>query len=219
VGCGGLRPLGEAPCDPAQTDCGFGTATTATGGGGGGGGSGDADGDGASASTDCDDGDPAIYPGATDACFDAVDADCDGEDCLTWVVDFESGLPPEFTAAGDAGWAPNGAAAVSGVASAASENVGDDQSAAMELAATWVVDGDVSFQHTGSTEASFDELKVFVDGSPALTESGEWPWTQATIAVTAGEHRIAWIFAKDGLLSGGADRVWIDDVRLSGGAP
>ncbi len=218
VGCGGLRPLGEAPCDPALVDCGLWTATTGTGGGGGGG-SGDVDGDGVSAATDCDDGDPAVYPGAVDSCFDAVDADCDGADCVGWLADFESGLPVEFTPAGNAGWVPNGANAVSGVASAASENVGDDQSAAIELSATWVVDGELSFQHTGSTEVSFDELKVLVDGALVLSESGDWPWTLATFPIPAGAHRVSWIFAKDGLLSGGADRVWIDDVLLTGGAP
>lgn len=40
----------------------------------------DADGDGTPADEDCDDSDPAVYPGAPDACHDGLDADCDGED-------------------------------------------------------------------------------------------------------------------------------------------
>ncbi|MCA9544523.1 MAG: putative metal-binding motif-containing protein, partial [Myxococcales bacterium] len=46
---------------------------------------GDDDGDGhggvASGGDDCDDRNPAVYPGAFDACGDGLDADCDGLDC------------------------------------------------------------------------------------------------------------------------------------------
>lgn len=44
----------------------------------------DVDGDGWPASADCDDTDPSVHPGATDACGDGVDNDCDGfvsDDC------------------------------------------------------------------------------------------------------------------------------------------
>ena len=40
----------------------------------------DADGDGFAAPEDCDDLDPAIFPGAPDAWYDGVDADCAGND-------------------------------------------------------------------------------------------------------------------------------------------
>lgn len=40
----------------------------------------DADGDGVWAGQDCDDGDPAVHPGATETAGDGVDSDCDGQD-------------------------------------------------------------------------------------------------------------------------------------------
>jgi hypothetical protein len=46
----------------------------------------DHDGDGVACDLDCDDSDPARYPGAVDAC-DGVDGDCDGTSPAEWDVD------------------------------------------------------------------------------------------------------------------------------------
>jgi hypothetical protein len=40
----------------------------------------DSDGDGHGSLIDCDDGDPAIYPGAAELCDDGIDQDCSGAD-------------------------------------------------------------------------------------------------------------------------------------------
>ncbi len=55
-------------------------ALAALDGGGGGGDPVDADGDGWDDTVDCDDGDPAVNPGATEVCGDGIDNDCDGVD-------------------------------------------------------------------------------------------------------------------------------------------
>ncbi len=43
---------------------------------------GDEDGDGYAAAEDCDDGNPDIYPGASEVAYDGVDQDCDGSDLV-----------------------------------------------------------------------------------------------------------------------------------------
>ena len=54
----------------------------------------DADGDGVSAGEDCDDADPARYPGAWDFCEDGIDQDCDGRDRLC--SELVDGSPPQI---------------------------------------------------------------------------------------------------------------------------
>ncbi len=68
----------------------------------------DADGDGYDEGSDCDDGDPAIHPGAEEACDDGLDNDCDGEideDC----AGTDSGEPK-----GDDGVTPHGCSSGAG---------------------------------------------------------------------------------------------------------
>jgi len=45
----------------------------------------DWDGDGWSSDADCDDEDPAVNPGAAEACCDAIDSDCDGHIDNDWI--------------------------------------------------------------------------------------------------------------------------------------
>ena len=69
----------------------------------------DADGDGHDASADCDDSDLSVHPGASDACGDGVDQDCDGADAVCASEDASVPVVPELDAAigrADAGVSP-----------------------------------------------------------------------------------------------------------------
>ncbi|MES2638815.1 MAG: putative metal-binding motif-containing protein [Myxococcota bacterium] len=62
--------------------------------------------------SDCDDGDPAVYPGAAEAC-DAIDADCDGvaDELGTWYADADGDGFGDAEAASEGCEAPDGAVA------------------------------------------------------------------------------------------------------------
>ena len=78
----------------------------------------DADADGATASSDCDDADPAVYPGAEEAC-NGVDDDCDGGvdeglPTTTWWPDADGDSWGALTGAVEACWPPEATSAQSG---------------------------------------------------------------------------------------------------------
>jgi hypothetical protein len=170
---------------------------------------------------DCNEADPFVYPGAPEICGDLVDSDCDGRDCGDWVEGFEDGppLPPEFTTSGNANWFVTGAKAHTGSYGAVNGNISDSQTSSMTAVVDFPAGGSISFWHTGDTEATYDFLYFYVDGTQRLGMSGFWNWQLFQVNVTPGVHTLQWQYFKDVSVSTGADSVWIDDIEAIGGAP
>ena len=72
--------------------------------------------------------------------------------------------------------------------------------------------GSISFWRKVSSEASFDFLEFYIDGTRRDRWSGELDWASVSYPVSAGVHTFSWQYAKDGSISRGADSAWIDDV-------
>jgi hypothetical protein len=82
------------------------------------------------------------------------------------------------------------------------------------------VAADVVFWFYTSTESGFDYLEVWVDGARMGQWSGSNSWTEVAVPLGgAGTHTVEWRYDKDGSVSSGDDRVWIDDVTIRPGAP
>ena len=129
----------------------------------------------------------------------------------------DSMLPPGFTTSATAGWFVDSSRAHTGTRSLASGDIADSQSTNLSRTVTLAAAAEVSFWYFTSSEGSlfgtpYDSLQFLVDGALRGEWGGEVAWTRASAAVPAGTHTLEWRYQKDGSVSSGADRVWIDDV-------
>ena len=80
-------------------------------------------------------------------------------------------------------------------------------------------DGTVSFDWTVSSEANYDWLSFYIDGSRQTRISGcdSWSpscWQSQSYPVSAGPHILRWAYEKDLSADGGVDAGWLDNVVL-----
>lgn len=65
-----------------------------------------------------------------------------------------------------------------------------------------------------SSEATWDALRFSVDGTEIFKVSGEVNWSQKEVVLTPGRHLLEWSYSKDGSVSTGMDRAWIDMIEF-----
>jgi murein tripeptide amidase MpaA len=111
---------------------------------------------------------------------------------------------------GAAGWDIS-SPAQEGSYCAQSANISDNQTSELTLNLDCGA-GDVSFYHKVSSESTYDFLYFYIDGSESASWSGELPWQEASFALSAGNHTLSWVFAKDGSVANGSDCAWIDAI-------
>ena len=84
--------------------------------------------------------------------------------------------------------------------------------------ASWLVmsvtnSGVLAFNWRTSCQPRYDYLLLIVDGRVEGRLSGETGWSTKQVVVEGeGPHEIVWNYIKDGSVSGGEDRVWVDQV-------
>lgn len=133
----------------------------------------------------------------------------------TYSDDFESGNLRKlaWTTSGNAVWAVQSADASSGTYSARSGSISDGQSSSL-LLTTNSVGGTAGFDYKVSSEAGFDQLSFYLDGSLLQQWSGETDWSTFSFALTSGTHTFEWRYSKDPNGTSGTDAAWIDNVQL-----
>jgi len=134
--------------------------------------------------------------------------------------DFEmgsfSGYPWEF--GGNGPWTIS-TEAYEGTYSAQSGAIANNQTSEMYVSVNVTTDGEISFYYKVSSEASYDYLRFYIDGSEMGAWSGEVDWLPAAYPVAHGEHTFRWVYEKDWSVSEGNDCAWIDYVIFPSGSP
>ncbi len=123
-----------------------------------------------------------------------------------------STLPAGYTTSGTTGWVVVTSGARSGANAAASGVISHSQTTSMTRTVTAPSATTLTFWYRVSSEPSYDFLRVFIDGVQQGQWSGDVPWAMASYPLAAGTHTVEWRYLKDGSVSTGSDRAWVDDV-------
>jgi hypothetical protein len=97
---------------------------------------------------------------------------------------------------------------------AESGTITDNQTTSMVITANVLADGNISFDMKVSSESGYDYLQFYIDNALTDQWSGNSNWTGMTYNVSAGVHTFKWTYMKDGYVSSGADKGWIDNITF-----
>lgn len=115
-------------------------------------------------------------------------------------------------------WVISDSAAHGGRYCAASGRIGDRDTSRLRITVEALLDDMVGFYYRTSTEgltATVGDFLVFkIDGKMQGRWNRDNDWAYVQFPITAGKHTLEWLYIKDASSAAGADRVWIDDVRL-----
>lgn len=116
---------------------------------------------------------------------------------------------------GEADWVVETVGSQVGGSHVRSTTLGDGQSMELRANVTATTVSQLSFWWQTSTEYGYDKLTVRVDDVAVAELSGERGWQQVTMDLAAGDHTVAWVFARDSSMGGGQNRVAIDGVTIT----
>jgi hypothetical protein len=131
-----------------------------------------------------------------------------------FVEGFETGDFSSYpwTMGGDAPWAITSTDPHEGMYCAASGGITHDQTSEISVSLQVLQGGDITFYYKVSSEDNYDYLRFYIDGVQQREWSGEVDWTEASFPVTEGSRTFSWRYEKDGSVSDGDDRAWLDYV-------
>ena len=135
-------------------------------------------------------------------------------------VTFPPTSPGTWTTGGNVGWSRSTTVFQEGAASAASGTIGNSQSSYLDFDYTFASSGQLLFYWRVDSETFIDELFLCVDNDACTAASsyavisGNQTWAEVVVPVAAGAHSFRWVYAKDGSDTVGADKGWIDNVRV-----
>jgi C1A family cysteine protease len=130
--------------------------------------------------------------------------------------DFETGDFGQFewTFGGNANWTVVNSGAYEGTYAARSGAIAHNQESSLQVTMEIIADGEISFFRKVSSEAGYDYLSFYIDGTQKGQWAGEVAWGEETYTVTAGQRTFKWEYKKDQAVANGSDCGWIDYIAF-----
>jgi hypothetical protein len=123
-----------------------------------------------------------------------------------------------WTFAGTKPWIIANDMPFAGLYCAKSDDINDNENSSLMINFSSAVNDSLTLYYMVSSEASYDFLKVNIDGVTQFQESGISTWKYLSLPILAGNHQVTFDYSKDVTVSEGSDCAWIDNVRLPVGA-
>lgn len=111
------------------------------------------------------------------------------------------------------GWSLQTETTFDGTDAARADAVENSESAAFSLELTGP--DLLEYHYKVSSEENFDFLTVSLDGEERVSFSGEIDWQQNRLIIPEGPHTLTFQYSKDGSISEGRDRAWVDAFSLA----
>ncbi|MHC4535366.1 MAG: hypothetical protein ACYS6K_15555 [Planctomycetota bacterium] len=77
------------------------------------------------------------------------------------------------------------------------------------------ISGTIGFYWKVSSEAGYDVLEFYIDGSLQDSISGSTDWQQVLYALPSGTYELKWRYVKDWSVSEGDDAGWVDALNIN----
>jgi hypothetical protein len=118
-----------------------------------------------------------------------------------------------WSAGGNLPWRVQSSLVSGGLFAAQSGPIGDNQQSALILI-TNLQSGVGAFEYRLSSEAGWDALEFYLNGTRLGRWSGELAWNSFQFHVPSGLNKLEWRYTKDANFSAGLDAAFIDNVYL-----
>ncbi len=115
---------------------------------------------------------------------------------------------------GNMPWLTTSSDAYTGAFSSLSGIITHSQQSVMNLRLDFTADGTISFARKVSSEQDYDFLRFLIDDVEVEAWSGDVPWGEVGYPLSAGIHKLSWVYQKDEIVSAGTDHAWVDEISL-----
>ncbi|QUM81092.1 peptidase M4 family protein [Moritella sp. 5] len=144
---------------------------------------------------------------------DPFDSNSAPEIVTNALFDFEDATIPNQLANVDNNWGLTSEIPSTDAYSLANKTIADTQTAELLWSALFS-EGTFSFDYKIDSELDYDFFELYIDNQQVLQASGAEEWKNFNRTLSSGLHTLSFRYSKDGSVSQGADRAWLDNIAF-----